>query len=190
MSYSSGTRSMAGEVAGWCGAVCLLAVVALNYDGLRHGVAGLMGVVNTGEEAAEGSDARGAAKEPPRSGYTVELDAADNGHFHAEAEINGRPVSVMVDTGATMVALTYEDAERAGVYLKDSDFDRQVSTANGMARIATITLDRISIGDITVHGVKAAVAQRGNLQETLLGMSFLSRLDRVDMRGGKLLLQD
>ena len=79
----------------------------------------------------------------------------------------------MVDTGATMVALTYEDAERAGIRLKPSDFTRGVSTANGVTRVAPVTLERVSIGDITVRNVAASVSERGRLQTTLLGMSFL-----------------
>jgi aspartyl protease family protein len=96
----------------------------------------------------------------------------------------------MVDTGASMVALTYEDAERAGVRLKPSDFTQSVSTANGMARFALVRLDRVTIGNITVRDVKAGVAERGRLSITLLGMSFLSRLERVDMRSGTLVLTE
>ena len=187
MAYSSGTRTMMGEVVAWSAFACLVAYMAVNYSDVRRGVATLMGVPSHQETAAADDP---AASEPPRSGYSVELNASDNGHYQAEAEINGRSVHTMVDTGATMVVLTYEDAETAGIYLKDSDFTHTASTANGKSRIAPVSLDRISIGDITVRNVTAAVAERGRLQTTLLGMSFLSRLDRVDMRQGKLLLQD
>lgn len=87
-----------------------------------------------------------------------------------------------------MVALTYEDAERAGLRLKPSDFTASVSTANGTAAVAPVTLDRVSIGRITVRDVRAAVCERGRLEKTLLGMSFLSRLDRVDISAGRLTL--
>ncbi len=187
MAFSSGTRTMLGEVAGWAAFACLLGVVAVNYSEIRQGVAALMGV--TGQPATD-TIAHVQQGEPPLKGYSVELNAGDNGHYRADAEINGRSVSAMVDTGASMVVLTYEDAETAGIYLKDSDFTHRASTANGYSRIAPVSLDRVSIGDITVRGVKAAVAEPGRLQTTLLGMSFLSRLDKVDMRGGKLLLQD
>ena len=86
-----------------------------------------------------------------------------HGHFHARAEINGRPIDVMVDTGASIVALTYEDARRAGVYVRDSDFTHRVSTANGLARVAPVTIDRVSIGDITVRNVPGAVTEPGKL---------------------------
>ncbi|KAB2940853.1 MAG: TIGR02281 family clan AA aspartic protease [Hyphomicrobium sp.] len=122
-------------------------------------------------------------------GSIVEIEAEKNGHFNTEADINGRPIEVMIDTGATMVALSYEDAERAGLMLNDKDFTRAVSTANGVARVAPVTLDRVSIGSITVRDVPAAVAERGRLKTSLLGMSFLSRLSRFDMRSGRLVLQ-
>ena len=125
----------------------------------------------------------------PASG-DVTLTADDRGHFAVEAEINGRGVDVMVDTGATLVALTYEDAERAGIFLRPSDFTHFVSTANGRAKVAPITIERLSIGPITVRNIQGAVSERGKMRQTLLGMSFLGRLSRVDMRAGTLVLHE
>ena len=82
----------------------------------------------------------------------------------------------MVDTGASQVALTFDDASRAGIHVRDRDFTQAVRTANGIARVAPVTLDRVSIGDITVRNVPASVSERGMLATTLLGMSFLKRL--------------
>ena len=96
----------------------------------------------------------------------------------------------MVDTGASIVALSFEDARAIGLYVRDSDFTHRVSTANGFARIAPVTIDRISIGDITVRDVSGAVMEPGKLGTTLLGMSFLSRLQRVDIRSGMLVLHE
>jgi aspartyl protease family protein len=96
----------------------------------------------------------------------------------------------MVDTGATMVALTYEDASRAGMYIRDRDYTQRVSTANGAARVAPVILDRVSVGTITVRNVPAAVSEPGMLATSLLGMSFLGRLQRVDMRSGVLVLSE
>lgn len=120
----------------------------------------------------------------------VTLKADDNGHFAVEAEINGRSVDVMVDTGATLVALTYEDAERSGIFLRPSDFTHFVSTANGRAKVAPIMIERLSIGPITVRNIQGAVSERGKMRQTLLGMSFLGRLSRVDMRAGTLVLHE
>lgn len=121
---------------------------------------------------------------------TVSLPAGAYGHFEAEAEINGRTIDVMVDTGASLVALTYDDAERLGIYVKPSDFTYAAKTANGTARVAPVTISRIRIGDITVRNVPAVVSEHGKSERTLLGMSFLGRLSRVEMRGGTLVLQE
>jgi aspartyl protease family protein len=143
--------------------------------------------IGTQPMADQGAAAETQPSTSGRSG-TEELKAAFDGHYYARAEINGRPLDVMVDTGASMVALTYEDAEQAGLHLRPSDFTARVNTANGAAAVAPVTLDRVSIGRITVRNVRAAVCERGRLQKTLLGMSFLSRLERVDISQGRLML--
>jgi aspartyl protease family protein len=76
------------------------------------------------------------------------------------------------------------------VLVRSSDYTQRVSTANGFARVAPVVLDRISIGAITVRNVPAAVTQPGSLATSLLGMTFLARLQRVDIRSGTLLLQE
>jgi aspartyl protease family protein len=121
---------------------------------------------------------------------TVSIPAGDYGHFETEAEINGRPVDVMIDTGASLVALTYDDAAHLGIYVNANDFTHIAKTANGTARVAPVTISRISIGDITVRDVPAVVSERGKSERTLLGMSFLGRLSRVEMRDGTLVLQE
>ncbi len=123
-------------------------------------------------------------------GGDVELTANSGGHFETAAEVNGNEIDVMIDTGATLVALTYEDAERAGLFLKSADFTQGVRTANGTAKVAPVTLSSITIGDITVRNVKGAVAEPGKLHKTLLGMSFLGRLSRVEMRSNSLVLHE
>jgi aspartyl protease family protein len=125
-----------------------------------------------------------------RESGTVAIPAGNYGHFETGAEINGRDVDVMVDTGASLVALTYEDAAKAGIYVTPSDFTHFAQTANGTARVAPITISKISIGDITVRNVPAIVSERGASERTLLGMSFLNRLSRVEMRSGTLVLQE
>lgn len=154
---------------------------------LRDVVSGQAPSSSTDGDTAGAEAADGAATANP---YDVTLTANDQGHFETEAEINGRGVDVMVDTGATIVALTYEDAARAGIYLRPSDFTHEVSTANGAAKVAPVTIGSVTIGSITVRNVKGAVAESGKLQKTLLGMSFLGRLSRVDMRSKNLVLQE
>ena len=89
-----------------------------------------------------------------------------------------------------MVALTYEDAERAGIYVRPSDFTHTVNTANGVARVAPVTIDSVAIGHITVRNVRGAVSEPGKLSGTLLGMTFLGRLSRADLRKGTLILEE
>jgi aspartyl protease family protein len=169
------------------------------YDDLKGGVAYALGFdLPTLERQAAAAQKTAVGKvaanvettEKLSSSGGVELRAGSHGHFETRAEINGRPVEVMVDTGASLIALTFEDAERAGIYVKDSDFTQRTQTANGVARAAPVMLDRVTIGDITVRNVRASVAERGRLHMTLLGMTFLSRLSRTEMRKGTLVLYE
>lgn len=193
MALTSGTRQLLREVVSW-GVVAVISVAALtHFETLKTGAERMLGLPTPADIADAQRAQRPAPAQPSRTaslGSIVEIEAEKNGHFNTEADINGRPIAVMIDTGATMVALSYEDAERAGLMLRDKDFTRAVSTANGMARVAPVTLDRVSIGNITVRDVPAAVAERGRLKTSLLGMSFLSRLSRFDMRSGRLVLQE
>ena len=189
MALSSGTRSMLTELASWGAAAAILIVGVVHYETLRSGLSDALGITDLPQQPAAVERAPEAAPAAPasRSG-TEELRAASDGHYYARAEVNGRTLDVMVDTGASMVALTYEDAERAGLRLKPSDFTGRVSTANGVAAVAPVMLDRVSIGRVQVRNVRAAVCERGRLERTLLGMSFLSQLNRVDISQGRLVL--
>jgi len=195
MALSSGTRQALAAVAGWI-VVAGSAALSLAYFAEIKGAArGLFGIEAASLSASPSARREGLerAAEPVRTlaaGRTFEIRAGAHGHYYARAEINGRQIDVLVDSGASIVALTWEDAERAGLHIRDSDFTQRVSTANGVARVAPVMLDRVSLGDIVVRNVQAAVSQRGNLATSLLGMSFLSRLQRVDMRSGVLVLQE
>lgn len=190
MAFTSGTRQLLREVASW-GVVAVIGVAAFShFETLKTGAERMLGLPTSADVAVRQQSLRREAPKAETLGSVVEIEAERNGHFNAEAEINGRPIEVMIDTGATMVALSYEDAERAGIRLNDSEFTRAVSTANGIGRVAPVTLDRISVGNITVRNVPAAVAERGRLKTSLLGMSFLSRLSRFDMRSGRLVMQE
>lgn len=177
--------------AGWAIAAVCTAAGIVYFNEIRSLTFSLMGQSLSASRMAVEHRAPPVHKSrQPGAGRIVELRAGSFGHFHANAEINGRPVSVLVDTGASMVALTYEDARAAGLFVRDSDFTHRASTANGIARVAPVTLDRVTIGDITVRDVPGAVMEQGKLGTTLLGMSFLNRLQRVDMRSGMLVLQE
>jgi len=173
------------EAATWTAVAVFLAVAAAHYSELR----------DFASHALKRDSGRSAAASAARDADTghptrVELRADAQGHFNSEIEVNGRPVSAMVDTGATMVAMSYEDAERSGIRLSPQDFTHHVRTANGSARVASVTLDRVRIGDIEVRNVPATVSEPRRLTGTLLGMSFLGRLSRLEMRAGTLILHD
>ena len=120
---------------------------------------------------------------------SAELARGADGHWRAEARVNGRKVDVLVDTGATLVALTQDDARAAGIDVRNLRYSERVRTASGTARAATVTLERVQIGAVRVEDVEAMVIERG-LSVSLLGMSFLSRLDQFDVRGPTLRLRD
>jgi aspartyl protease family protein len=101
-----------------------------------------------------------------------------------DAAINGVPVLMLVDTGASLVTLTPADARSAGINPASLAFSAHVQTANGTARMAPVTLREIRIGQLSLYDVPAAVLEHLNV--SLLGMSFLSRLQGYEMRDGKL----
>ena len=172
----------------WVGCIGGTFLSVYYMDTLREMIGGGAGIET---HAAAETDEAVPEEADGASGFEriVFLKAGDNGHFEAEAYIDGKPVNVLVDTGATGVALTYEDAEAVGIHLSSSDFTHESRTANGTARIAPVTISSIRIGDIEIRDVKAFVAEPGKLFATLLGMTFLSRLERVDIRGSELVLQ-
>jgi len=182
------------RVAGsWLFLSSCLVVSVIYFDELRAAGRWLFGVPSPESLAVSQPVASLAAVERPASrpsSSTVELRSDRMGHFVTSAQINGRSIDVMVDTGASIVALTWEDAERAGIFVKPSDFTHRVSTANGIARVAPVVIDAISIGDITVRNVEGAVTERGKLSGTLLGMTFLGKLSRAEMRRGTLILEE
>jgi len=108
------------------------------------------------------------------------------GDFRVFAEINGARVAMVVDSGASTVVLTQEAAKAAGLPTEVLTYDVPVDTAGGRTRAATVTLDRIVVGDIVERAVPALVAQPGLLRVSLLGMTFLNRLESWQVRGDRL----
>jgi clan AA aspartic protease (TIGR02281 family) len=104
------------------------------------------------------------------------------GHVVLTANVNGTPVRFLVDTGATLVSLTPEDANAAGLNRSELSFNQSVQTGNGPAHAAFAQLRDIRIEQLDIENVQAAVID--NLKQSVLGMSFLSRLKRFEMRGG------
>lgn len=118
------------------------------------------------------------------------LKAGQNGHFFVTAEINGRDVKVLVDTGASAVALSYEDAQNIGLHPGNLDFNIPVSTANGVTRAASVTLDKIEVDGVRVSDVQGMVLPEGVMRGSLLGMSFLGKLQSFRVEDGVLYLKN
>ena len=121
--------------------------------------------------------------------HRMELTSGRDGHFRANARVNGRYIDFMVDTGASVVVLRESDAAQAGFHPMPNEYTAVVSTANGRTKAAPAKLDRIEIGDITVFDVPALILPDDVLSQNLLGTSFLSRLRRYEYADGRLLLE-
>jgi aspartyl protease family protein len=111
----------------------------------------------------------------PAAGISVTLQANGQGHYVAQGQINGGAMRMLVDTGATMVALSASDATRIGINYKKGRLG-YVNTANGPAPVYRVSLSTVKIGDIELNQVDAVVQESG-LPFALLGMSFLSRTE-------------
>jgi aspartyl protease family protein len=118
------------------------------------------------------------------------LKAGQNGHFIVKAEINGRNVKVLVDTGASAVALSYEDAKDIGLHPGNLDYNVPVSTANGVVKAAGVLLDKVEIDGVRVSDVQGLVMPEGVMRGSLLGMSFLSKLQSFKVEDGVLYLKN
>ncbi|MFK0162585.1 TIGR02281 family clan AA aspartic protease [Rhizobium sp. NPDC090279] len=127
--------------------------------------------------------------EAPVSYGSVQLRANAGGHYEGDFSINGRSVHGMIDTGATYVAMNESTARSLGFSSVDLDFRYSVQTANGASKVAYIKLDRLEIGTIRVRDIDAVVAKDSALSTTLIGMSFMKKLNSYGVQNGTLLLK-
>ena len=123
------------------------------------------------------------------SGRTVTLQSDRRGHFQVDARVDGRPVDFMVDTGASVIALRKSAAAKLGIHPTTRDYTARAQTANGVAKAAPVTLNRVEVNGITVRDVRAFVMPDESLGTNLLGMSFLSRVKWTHDRGRLVLEQ-
>ena len=122
-------------------------------------------------------------------GQTIEVARGRGGDFQVATEVNGVRVPMVLDTGATSVVLTHDAAVAAGLPVEMIHYTVNVETANGRAQAAPVTLDRIAVGSIVERSVPALIAPPGQLKISLLGMSFLSRLQGWEVRGDKVTMR-
>ena len=135
----------------------------------------------------------------PGSAMTIEQSAGGlteirirkrlDGHFNANVAVNGKQIAMIVDTGASSIVLTPEDAAKAGIDTRNLAYNIPVLTANGRTFAARVRLDKVAIGPLDRTNVDALVAKHGAMTQSLLGMSFLSRLRSYEFSGEFLTLR-
>jgi len=123
------------------------------------------------------------------SGRAVEIVRPREGDFTIRAEVNGARIAMLVDTGASSVVLSADAAKTAGLPVELLKYDVPIETANGRSYAASVVLDRIAIGGIVERKVPALVSSPGDLKTSLLGMSFLKRLESFEVHGERLVLR-
>jgi aspartyl protease family protein len=159
-------------------------------------LATLVGVMSRSETSTaklEGPPALAAASvAPPPSvgnGFAeTSLDRAPDGHFYADVMVNGTSIHFMIDTGASMVALTRDDAQRIGLQFSDGDFTGAAQTAGGQVKLKPVTLDRVTLGALEANQVEAAIVGDG-LGQSLLGQSWLRQVGKVTIEGDRMVLR-
>ena len=132
-----------------------------------------------------GFDAISAATR--RADGSVELHRASDGHFYADVEINGSKIHALVDTGASVIALSREDARSAGVATSIGMNEVVGQGADGAVHGEVVTLDRIQLGDKEAEKMSAIILNSG--EQSLLGQEFLSKFESVQIKGDKMVLR-
>ncbi|MGB3408418.1 MAG: TIGR02281 family clan AA aspartic protease [Jannaschia sp.] len=120
-------------------------------------------------------------------GVIVDVPRQRDGHYHLSLEINGVSVPFIVDTGATDLVLTREDAVRIGLDPESLRFFGRAMTANGSVETANVRLDRVVLGEIVDRNV-TAVVNGGEMRQSLLGMSYLQTFGRIEIEDNELRL--
>jgi clan AA aspartic protease (TIGR02281 family) len=120
---------------------------------------------------------------------TAEIARNRDGSFSIIAQVNGSRIAFVIDTGASAVILTQDAAKAARLPLDHLTYLVDIETANGPTHAAAVTLDWLTVGGITERSVSALVAQPGHLNTSLLGMSFLNRLESWEVHGDRLTMR-
>jgi aspartyl protease family protein len=125
---------------------------------------------------------------PARGGMVV-LEADRRGHYHGDLLLNGVVIEAMVDTGASVVAMSTEDAKRANIRVPGDAPKAQFRTANGIVTATIVRIPELRLQGVLVRDVEASIMPPGSMQGTLLGMSFLKKLASFEIRGNTLVLK-
>lgn len=144
------------------------------------------------QEAAEAQRRQSSESEESGGSFdnrdgSVELNRSGDGHFYADVTINGAAVHMLVDTGATGIALSREDARSAGLATSIGMNDVVGEGADGAVRGEFAQLDRVELGPLSAEGMNAIILNSG--EQSLLGQSFLSKFDSVEIHGDRMVLR-
>ncbi|UVO54916.1 TIGR02281 family clan AA aspartic protease [Sphingomonas sp. SUN039] len=137
---------------------------------------------DTADDRSDTPDASASARD------VVVLQREADGHFYADATVNGATIHFMVDTGASSVALTQADAQRAGMFFSANDFNQIGRGAGGEIALRSVSLDRVAVGNIEARDVRGVVIG-GDGDMSLLGQSFLATLGGVSIEGDTMVLR-
>jgi aspartyl protease family protein len=179
--YGGGAAAMARDAVTWLALGLGLVTLYAYKDELTPIAARVVGELLPGTAMTVETSAGGLTE--------VKIRKRLDGHFTAKVDVNGKPVTMIVDTGASSIVLTPEDAKKAGIDPEKLTYRVPVLTANGRTVAARIRLDEVSIGPLDRTKVEALVARPGALTQSLLGMSFLSRLRSYEFSGDFLTLR-
>jgi aspartyl protease family protein len=168
-------------------AIAIVSLVACVL--VPHYAAQMMSAPDAATVVAAAHPDTASAQSSIAASRSVTIAPSRGGHFRVTGRVDGRRVDFMVDTGASAIALTPEDAAMLGIHPIASDYVALVKTANGVIRVARVELDTVEIEDLEVHNVAAMVLPPGVASENLLGLSFLRRLRRFEYADGKLVLE-
>lgn len=142
--------------------------------------------------AQAATETRSFAAQSPQPGETrrsARIPLRDDGHYWARALVNKKTsVEFMVDTGASIVALTYKDAQRMGLNPQNLEYKWKISTAGGETMGASVLIDSIKINQVHIRNVEAMVL-KSDLSQSLLGMSYLRQLYSYEFRGDRMIIK-
>lgn len=148
----------------------------------------LSGNTNVEDAVIEQTSVKPEKKVAALSRGSVVSIPRSNGQFFAQGRVNSGSVRFLIDTGASTVALTVEDARKSGINVNRLVYDRQVDTANGRTMAAEVIIKDLRIGGVRVTNVRALVLSEG-LHISLLGMTFLGELQKVEVTPTQIILR-
>ncbi len=129
----------------------------------------------------------GPAPQMTVTGESIEVPRSADGHYYLPVQVNGEPITFLVDTGASQIVLSDKDARRAGIDPNQLNYFGRALTANGEVRTAPVRLDTLTVGPITDQNVSAWINE-GELHKSLLGMNYLHRFSNIQFTDGRMIL--